>query len=122
VSAAANRWLEQLALRPGHRLTTTFAELALPYLGRATSRHFMMIAIGAFLYAALYLVEGVGLWRCKRWAEVLTVWASASFLPLELAALLHKQTLPRAVTLALNVGVVIFLAWQLRISRADAHT
>ena len=122
VASAANQWLERLALRPGQRLTTTFAELALPYLAHATGRRLILIAIGAFLYATLYLVEGVGLWRCRRWAEVLTVWASASFLPLEIAALVQRQTMPRAVTFALNVGVVAFLAWQLRVSGHSARS
>jgi uncharacterized membrane protein (DUF2068 family) len=116
VAAAANGWLESLALRQGHRLTTAFAAHALPYLGAATNRRLILIAIGAFLYSALYLVEGVGLWRCRRWAEYLTVGATASFLPIEIVALVHRVTLPRAVTLAFNVIAVVFLAWQLRVS------
>ena len=120
VAAAANDWLERLALLQGHRLTTAFAAHALPYLDLATNRRLILIAIGAFLYATLYLVEGVGLWRCKRWAEYLTVGATASFLPIEILALAHRVTLPRAVTLAFNVIAVVFLAWQLRISGEPA--
>lgn len=122
VARAANQWLEGLALRPGHRLTTAFAEVALPYLGRATGRHLVLIAIGAFLYAGLYLVEGVGLWRCRRWAEYLTVGATASFLPIEILALAHRATLPRAVTLGLNLVAVAFLTWQLVLTREPARS
>jgi len=117
VAAAANTWLERLALLQGHRLTTAFAAHALPYLGAATNRRLILIAIGAFLYATLYLVEGVGLWRCRRWAEYLTVGATASFLPIEILALVHRVTLPRAVTLAFNIIAVVFLAWQIRVGR-----
>lgn len=116
VASAANDWLERLALRQGHRITTAFAEHALPYMGKATGRHLIIIAIGAFLYATLYLIEGIGLWRCRRWAEYLTVGATASFLPLEAIALAHRVTMPRAVTLGLNILAVAFLSWQLLIT------
>ena len=120
VASAANDWLERLALRPGHRITTSLAEHALPYMGKATGRHLMIIAVGAFLYATLYLVEGIGLWRCRRWAEYLTVGATASFLPIEIVALAHRVTMPRAVTLGLNLLAVAFLSWQLLVTRAPA--
>ena len=37
-----------------------------------------------FVYAGLLLTEGVGLLMKKRWAEYLTVIATASFIPLEI--------------------------------------
>ena len=120
VASAANDWLERLALRSGHRITTSFAEHVLPWMGKATGKHLVILAIGAFLYATLYLVEGIGLWRCRRWEEYLTVGATASFLPLEILALVHRVTMPRAVTLALNLLAVGFLSWQLLISREPA--
>lgn len=116
VAAAANDWLERLALLQGHRLTTALAAHAIPFLDHVTNRRLVLIAIGAFLYATLYLVEGIGLWRCKRWAEYLTVGATASFLPIEIVAVAHRATPPRMVTLGFNIIAVIFLAWQLRVS------
>jgi len=41
------------------------------------------LGVGAFLYAALFIVEGAGLWSGRRWAEYLTVIATSSLLPLE---------------------------------------
>jgi uncharacterized membrane protein (DUF2068 family) len=115
VAMGANRWLEGLALRHESRLAGRMADHLLPYLDRATDRHLIEIAIGAFFFAAVYVVEGVGLWRCKRWAEYLTIGVSASFLPFELVALFRRVTLPLLVTFVLNVLVVGFLLWQVRV-------
>lgn len=117
VSVAANSWLEGLALRYESRLAGRTAEHVLPYLERATGRHLIEIAIGAFIFAAVYVVEGVGLWRCRRWAEYLTIAVSASFLPFELLAIFHNPTMPLLVTFVLNVMVVAFLAWQIRVAK-----
>jgi uncharacterized membrane protein (DUF2068 family) len=112
VSVAANNWLEGLALRYESRLFGRLAEHALPYLDRAHGRRLIEIAVGAFIIAAVYVVEGIGLWRCRRWAEYLTIGVSASFLPFELAGLFRRQSVPLLVTFILNVLVVGFLAWQ----------
>ena len=111
--AAVQGWLERLALRHGHRLASVAAGRALHALGGASGRRLAEVGIGAFLYAGVFLVEGVGLWRCKRWAEYLTVAVTTSFLPFELVALAHRFTPARAVTLALNVVVIVYLVWQL---------
>ena len=116
VAIAANRWLEGLALRGESRIAGRTAEYLLPYLERVTGRHLIEIAIGAFLFAAIYVVEGIGLWRCQRWAEYLTIAVSASFLPFELVAIFRHVTLPLLVTFILNVIVVAFLLWQVRVA------
>jgi len=119
VSIAANNWLEGLALRYESRLAGRLAEHVLPYIDQASGRHLIEIAIGAFLFAAVYVVEGVGLWRCRRWAEYLTIGVSASFLPFELIAIFRRPSLALLVTFVLNVFVVAFLAWQLKVANDE---
>ena len=60
-------------------------------------------------YAALELVEGIGLWLLKRWGEYFAVVATALFLPLEIHDLTKGVTFTRAVTLAINVAAVVYL-------------
>ena len=60
----------------------------------------------------LIAVEGLGLLAGKRWAEWLTVAVTASFIPFELYELLHQPGPGRALTLALNVAVVAYLAYR----------
>src|ERR1700709_1929234 len=61
-------------------------------LGPGTLR---LVGAGSFLYAALFLTEGIGLWRQKRWAEYLTVVATASFIPFEIFEIVQRRTWPR---------------------------
>jgi uncharacterized membrane protein (DUF2068 family) len=72
------------------------------------------LGIGAFLYAALFAVEGVGLWRGRRWAEYLTVVATASFVPIELYELLQRFTATRLSAVLVNLAVVAYLIRHLR--------
>lgn len=73
-----------------------------------------LIGGGAFLYAALFITEGIGLWRQRRWAEYLTVIATASFIPFEVFELAKRLTYPRAAALIINICVVAYLIWRLK--------
>jgi uncharacterized membrane protein (DUF2068 family) len=117
VSDAAQEWLERLALGNGERLAGMAATRMLPYLNAATPRQFGAIGLGAFLYAAVFLVEGVGLWRGKRWGEYLTIAVTTSLLPFEIAAIVNRVTLVRVATLAINLFVIAYLVWELRARR-----
>jgi uncharacterized membrane protein (DUF2068 family) len=67
------------------------------------------ISAVVFAYASVELVEGIGLYLEKAWAEYLTVLLTASFMPLEVFRLIHRATWPRACLLALNVLVLLYL-------------
>jgi uncharacterized membrane protein (DUF2068 family) len=73
-----------------------------------------VLAIGAFLYAGLFTTEGVGLWLARRWAEYLTLVATASFVPIEAFEVTRRLSLPRIGALVLNLGVVVYLGYRLR--------
>ncbi len=70
------------------------------------------LAIGLFAYAALFTVEGFGLWFQKRWGEWLTVVATTSFIPFEIYELTRRATATRAALLVTNIAIVIYLAWR----------
>jgi uncharacterized membrane protein (DUF2068 family) len=67
--------------------------------------------IGAvvFVYAALDMVEGIGLYLEKTWAEYLTLAITASFLPLEIFELIRKLTWVRVSLFAVNALVFFYL-------------
>ena len=67
-----------------------------------------------FAYSALFLTEGTGLFFEKRWAEYLTIIATASFIPIELYELFKNSSAVRFLLLALNAGIVVFLIVSLR--------
>jgi len=65
-------------------------------------------------YAAVFAVEGVGLWMEKRWAEWLTVIITSSLIPLELWEIFLRPTIGKVLILLANVAVVAYLVWHVR--------
>jgi len=68
-----------------------------------------IVAAALLGYALIEIVEGFGLWWGKRWAEYLTVVATAAFLPLEVYELTEKVSYFKIGTLALNVHAVLYI-------------
>ncbi|GAA1266509.1 DUF2127 domain-containing protein [Kitasatospora nipponensis] len=67
------------------------------------------VAGGVLLYSLIELVEGVGLWLNRRWAEYLAVIATAAFLPLEGYELSEHVTAVKIATTAVNIGAVLWI-------------
>src|SRR5436853_166589 len=59
-----------------------------------------LVAVGTFLYAALFVTEGIGLWMDRRWAEWLTIVSTAGLIPIEIYELVKEFN-------AVKVGVLI---------------
>ncbi|MEP7055216.1 MAG: DUF2127 domain-containing protein [Actinomycetota bacterium] len=68
-----------------------------------------LVAVGLLLYGVLEAVEGIGLWLAKRWAEYLTVLATAAFLPIEIRELIHTVTVTKLGALIVNIIAVAYL-------------
>jgi uncharacterized membrane protein (DUF2068 family) len=67
------------------------------------------IGLAAFCYAAVGLLEGIGLYLEKAWGEYLTLIITASFLPLEIHEILRRLTWVRVGLLVVNVLVLLYL-------------
>jgi uncharacterized membrane protein (DUF2068 family) len=72
--------------------------------------HAKALAGGTLLYSLLFAVEGVGLLFKKRWAEWLTVVATASLIPFEVWEVAHRPGNIKVLIIVVNVAVVYFLA------------
>ena len=72
-------WLRRLNLDPSHLIVRR----ALNHLAHVNDAKLRWTGITAFAYMVLYLVEGVGLWKDRRWAEWLTVVAGLLLVPFE---------------------------------------
>jgi uncharacterized membrane protein (DUF2068 family) len=70
------------------------------------------LAVAAFAYAGLFTTEGIGLLLGKRWAEWLTVIATASFIPFEIVEVVHKVTFVRISMVVVNAAIVAYLMWR----------
>src|SRR5271163_2928722 len=64
------------------------------------------LRIVTLAYAAVFAVEGVGLWMRKRWAEWMTTIITASLIPLEIWEMFFRPSLGNAVVIVANVAIV----------------
>ncbi|HEX4796673.1 MAG TPA: DUF2127 domain-containing protein [Humisphaera sp.] len=105
-----DKWIKFFGIdRQGHLATHIVERVA-----RINTRHFQFLVAILFTYMCIYIVEGVGLFMRKRWAEWLTVAQTALLIPWEAYELARKVDWMRAIFLILNIGVVIYLIWRLR--------
>ena len=113
--AWADRWLTALAVRNNRRIL----QRALGLVLGIPPRGLQTLAVLAFLLAALFATEGVGLWIGKRWGQYLTVVATSLFVPLEVERLAHGAALAGTSALLLNLAVVALLVHHLVRHRRD---
>jgi len=78
------------------------------------------ISLATFGYSAVALTEGIGLVLEKVWAEYLTLFLTASFLPWEVYELSRRPDWFRLSLLLINLAVLGYLIWALRRKRQDA--
>ncbi len=80
------------------------------------------LGIFAFCYAALTLVEGIGLYLEKTWGEFITLAITASFLPWEIFEVVRRLTWVRVSLLTINILVFLYLLKLIAdLGRARAH-
>ncbi len=80
-----------------------------------------LLDLTCFAYAALYLIQGIGLWFDRWWAEWLTVIMTSLLLPFECYELVKDPRWSVALVLALNLAVVAYLIRRLRQRRRAQH-
>jgi uncharacterized membrane protein (DUF2068 family) len=80
-----------------------------------TGGELTVLLVTATVYAVIESVEAYGLWRERRWAEYLTVVATAGFLPFEIRELLARTTVLRVSALVVNVVILVYLVWSKRL-------
>ncbi|GAA1094365.1 DUF2127 domain-containing protein [Tsukamurella spumae] len=103
--------LSQLGFNVGESKIVHTVDRALGLSGTAL----MWIAVALVAYAAIELIEAVGLWLGHRWGEYFAVIATSAFLPLEIYEISEKVTVLRAGALLINIAAVVWLVWSKRL-------
>src|SRR5206468_8629927 len=75
----------------------------------------------ALFYAAVLFIEGIGVYKEQRWAELLMIFATAALIPIEARHLLHRPGLVSALILLVNCFIVWFLYRLLKRDKTKAH-
>jgi uncharacterized membrane protein (DUF2068 family) len=110
VAAIAEHWISIFQVDPHNH----FIDLLLTKLANVDDRRLKELSIGTFIYAGIFLVEGVGLALQKRWAEYFTVITTSSLLPIEIYELARRVSIGRGLALLINLAVVAYLIFELR--------
>jgi uncharacterized membrane protein (DUF2068 family) len=110
VAEVVFRFARRLHLDPEGRLV----EPALRRLSGVDPRAMLRFSLGALVYAALLLTEGIGLLMAQQWAEYLTIVITTSLVPLEVYELARHPNVTRASVLAVNLAIVIYLVGRVR--------
>ncbi|MQY06765.1 DUF2127 domain-containing protein [Actinomadura macrotermitis] len=67
------------------------------------------LAVALVVYAAVELIEAVGLWLLKRWGEYFAVIATSFGLPVEIYELAERVTVVRIGALVINIGLIVYI-------------
>jgi uncharacterized membrane protein (DUF2068 family) len=110
VGEAAERFIRSMGVDPDNHMV----ERLLNRLSLIEDPQLAKLSAASFGYCALFLIEGTGLYFEKRWAEYLTLIATASFLPFEIYAIIHRVDVLKISILLINIAVMIFLVITIR--------
>src|SRR5579872_6935668 len=105
VGTVLDHWVTALSFDPDSR----FINHAVEKMANISPRRFRELGIGSFIYAGLFLTEGIGLWLLKRWAEWFTVIITSSLIPIEIYEVFRRPTTIKIVVLLINAAVVVYL-------------
>lgn len=110
VGEILERSVRAMRLDPGNHLVMSFLVRA----ALLTPEQIKKIGVVGLIYAALFTVEGTGLWLLKRWGEWVTVIITGSLLPLEIYELYRHATAVKFAVLLINVATVVYLIYRIR--------
>jgi uncharacterized membrane protein (DUF2068 family) len=110
--------LEHLVMKLGLDPGSRYVAEALQKAAKLTPDRVMDIGIGSFIYAGLFLAEGIGLWLLKRWAEWFTAILTSTLVPVEVYELHRHPTALKVLVLIINLAIVGYLVYRIRDERS----
>jgi uncharacterized membrane protein (DUF2068 family) len=105
IGTVLERWVLKFGLDPGSSLLNHTIQRAC----EIPQDKIWELGAVSFIYAGLFMTEGIGLWLAKRWAEWFTVIITGSLVPFEIYEILQRPTAIRILVLLVNIAVVAYL-------------
>jgi uncharacterized membrane protein (DUF2068 family) len=109
VHEAALRLVEHIHLNPASHYPRIFLDLT----ERISDTRLWSLAIAAAMYSIVRMVEAVGLWLRKTWAEWFAILTGGLYIPVEIYEVAQRVTWPRVTVLIVNIGIVSYLLFVL---------
>jgi len=106
---AAMRLVKHIHLNPASHYPRIFLDLS----ERVDDTQLWGMAMAAAMYSVVRMVEAVGLWLRKAWAEWFAVLTGGIYIPIEILEVSRSLTWPRVTVLVVNLGVVSYLLFVL---------
>jgi uncharacterized membrane protein (DUF2068 family) len=113
VASVLEHWVAKFGLDPGNR----YVARALQKSVNLTPDKIKRFGVVSFIYAGLFLTEGIGLWMVKRWAEWFSVIITSSLVPVEVYEVYRHPSPIKSLVLIFNVAVVGYLLYRIRNER-----
>jgi uncharacterized membrane protein (DUF2068 family) len=110
IATVTEHWIEVLRVDPENR----FVHRALLKVFNVTPKQLKELSVGTFVYAGIFLTEGVGLLARKHWAEYMTLISTGLFIPLEVYEIYHHFTWVKVAVTVINVLIVWYLAMRIK--------
>jgi len=115
VASVLEHWVTMLGLDPGNEYIDRLLEKA----ANLSPNKIKGLGIVSFIYAGLFLTEGIGLWLVKHWAEWFTIIITSSLVPFEVYEIHRHPTPIKMLVLVINVAVVGYLLYRIRSERSS---
>lgn len=110
VASVMENLVTTFGLDPGNR----YVDKALQKSANLTPQQIKSFGVVSFIYAGLFLTEGIGLWMVKRWAEWFSVIITTSLIPVEAYEIYRHPSAIKCLVLILNITVVGYLLYRIR--------
>lgn len=121
IEALAEQVIAHFHMDPASRYPRIFIDLA----AQMHDGRLWLLAGFALFYAIVRFIEAYGLWRARSWAEWFAALSGGIYIPFELRELWTRPSLLSALTLVVNVLIVLFMIYGLRhadeIAAEQAH-
>jgi uncharacterized membrane protein (DUF2068 family) len=109
INEAAMHLVNHLHLNPASHYPRIFLDL----MEHIDDTKLWSMALAAAVYFVVRMIEAVGLWLRKTWAEWFAVLTGGMYIPVEIYEVASKVTWPRITVLVINLGVVSYLLFVL---------
>jgi uncharacterized membrane protein (DUF2068 family) len=110
IGGILEHWFNKLRVDPENK----YAASLLSKAGLLNVKKLEVVSALTFLYSAMFLTEGVGLFLEKRWAEWFSIIATASFIPIEILEVWKHLSILKIILVVANIGIVGFLISRLK--------